>query len=515
VVTKYLVSVFVGLAGLLCVSVPTAWTAACTTTLNPGANIVSAISSASAGAVICLNNGSYAYQDIANITKTNYVTVRSTNTRGATINGIQLWNSKYVRIEDVNLNGLDVMECSQHIQVVNVTITDAITIRGESCGSTYNWDLLFDQLTMNNVPQGTWPCMIGIYTASSTSGIIISNSVFTGGSSCSDGICTLGGTGGVLIGVGNSFTDFVQGSCGNHVDVFQDNGGGGPNTIAGNYFKNNTVNVGIYDGGQGYQILNNAFNSSNSLGYQSLQIGDMAGMLIEHNTFHDILSSFGSKSGGSNTGWIIRNNIWVNSAIVDGSQVQDHCGSGCVVSYNLHDSASTNVNGWGSNDLTGTPTWTGGASPTTWAGFLLTSSSLGYKNASDGYNRGVYTLVAGDFAVFQNFESSGGATPPVGVVTLTVRSLLPWIIPIAIAVSLLTAGCAMAYRQQKRTARHVISPDDPTHPVEQPRQPVPVDGPAAASLHQAQRVVDSPQCAPDAELVVAGVHRGPAENHRG
>ncbi|MGZ3796390.1 MAG: hypothetical protein ACXVB1_08500, partial [Pseudobdellovibrionaceae bacterium] len=43
----------------------------------------------------------------------------------------------------------------------------------------------------------------------------------------------------------------------------------------------------------------------------------------------------------------------------------------------------------GSNLIVGVPTFVGGSSPTTWAGFQLTSGSLGYRNGSDGNDRGI------------------------------------------------------------------------------------------------------------------------------
>ena len=63
--------------------------------------------------------------------------------------------------------------------------------------------------------------------------------------------------------------------------------------------------------------------------------------------------------------------------------------SGCVscpVSYNLFDSSGRAT---GTNTVSGMPSFTGGANPTTYAGYALAAGSPGKANASDGIDRGV------------------------------------------------------------------------------------------------------------------------------
>ena len=57
----------------------------CTQTLSVGANVASAVSSASNGSTICLNSGNYGTVNFSNIARSDYVTVRSTSGVGATI----------------------------------------------------------------------------------------------------------------------------------------------------------------------------------------------------------------------------------------------------------------------------------------------------------------------------------------------------------------------------------------------------------------------------------------------
>src|SRR5205085_1074550 len=53
----------------------------------------------------------------------------------------------------------------------------------------------------------------------------------------------------------------------------------------------------------------------------------------------------------------------------------------------------------GANGKNGAATFTGGTTPTTWAGYALTTSSLGHLAASDGTDMGAQTF------------GSGGTTP--------------------------------------------------------------------------------------------------------
>jgi hypothetical protein len=62
--------------------------------------------------------------------------------------------------------------------------------------------------------------------------------------------------------------------------------------------------------------------------------------------------------------------------------------------YNLIGNDST----VGAHDLRGTPSYSGGGAPSSYAGFALGTASLGRANASDGTNRGI--------------NAGAGATPP-------------------------------------------------------------------------------------------------------
>src|SRR5258706_7598635 len=74
---------FVGVAlALVALNPSRALAISCTSTLDAGANVGSAISSAAAGATICLNNGNYGGFSLSGINKNPRVIVQSVNPLG-------------------------------------------------------------------------------------------------------------------------------------------------------------------------------------------------------------------------------------------------------------------------------------------------------------------------------------------------------------------------------------------------------------------------------------------------
>jgi hypothetical protein len=81
----------------------------------------------------------------------------------------------------------------------------------------------------------------------------------------------------------------------------------------------------------------------------------------------------------------VRDNIWINSDLgFFGGQTV--C-SACTYTNNLVDAESSVVNS--QNQISGSPTFTGGSNPTTWGGFQLAAGSLGENRATDGTDIGV------------------------------------------------------------------------------------------------------------------------------
>lgn len=381
---------------------PFSW-AACDQTLNPGANLASAVSSAAAGTTICLNSGNYGAVTLSNIDKASDVIIQSNTGQTATAN-FSLSNTNHIKLQNMTIFSINWSGGSNNTIANNLFTGDGGAWNSHSSmigtgqilyysPNNSNANNLIDNNTFLNISVcgSCYEGWISLQPGGKASGIIISNNKFTGPG---DGDFIQTGTSGVVIGPGNSFIGNVQSWCdshsGRHCDGIQ--GYGQDHTIiTGNYFSNDTIFWGAYDGGTGDVATNNVFVGNNQDAGQ-VHFGSSINALVEHNIFIGMAIGINAKSGGSpSQNGILRNNMFLQN-----SRVAFNC-SGCSSSYNLADSSSitTCANhgsecNLGTNLITGTPTFTGGSSTTkAWSGWQLTSTSLGYKNGSDGLDRGV------------------------------------------------------------------------------------------------------------------------------
>jgi hypothetical protein len=109
--------------------------------------------------------------------------------------------------------------------------------------------------------------------------------------------------------------------------------------------------------------------------------------IVEHNTVVNGTISCDVTHQGNICKAVIRNNITGDIVITSSGGT----GSPSYNDYNLCTGGP--CAGGGPHSLTGTPTYVGGASPTTYAGFALTAGSLGHNAGSDGKDIG--TSVSG------------------------------------------------------------------------------------------------------------------------
>ena len=362
--------------------------AQCTVSLSPGENLAHAILNAEPGSIICLNDGDYGDLSLSDISQTSYLTIRSVNPKGASLGTVRLSNCEFIFIDNVVINGGAIDACSRHIQIKNSEFTAALTLRNDGgCAPISNLDILLDGNTFNGLGTGAWEGRLSIGLSGNNSGIVISNNVF-GGGGCSDGIQLVGGVGGVQIGPGNIFRDLVQGSCGEHVDAIQAYGAGPGNKIEGNYFYNNTVNIGIYDGGEDYIIRNNVFDTPNDRDYQSLQLGGINTLLMEHNTFINTVLGVGTKEGDNlNTNWTVQNNIF-DASFFTASGDNPGFGDNGVMQFNMKSCGGT-TNPVGKNNINRDAVYSGKGSVSNWNGWKLDASSPGKNSGSDGKDLGV------------------------------------------------------------------------------------------------------------------------------
>jgi hypothetical protein len=340
--------------------------AACDQTVNPGANLASVVSNAPAGTTVCLNGGNYGNVNLFDIKRSGYVTVQSTTGRGASISP-QVGNSTFIRLSSLTINGALQNSCSRNIEWVDNSVNDTITLTNSGCSGSLATAFIGNTFSAINAGGGYEGRLSLIYG----SGITITNNTF-GPGGASDGIFMGGDVSNVTIGPGNTFTGILEANCGNvHCDAIQGYGAGSGVVIQGNLFEKGDTFIMMPDGSSGVVVRDNVFNGNGVSYPDKIQFGSAASPVFQHNTLINVRASFDSKTGSSATS----NALAENNFVAGGSSFKTANGSGCS-------------NCTFRTNSTATPTFVGGANPSTWSGFQLTAGSAGYRGASDGKDMG-------------------------------------------------------------------------------------------------------------------------------
>lgn len=240
----------------------------------------------------------------------------------------------------------------------NAVHLDTIT----SAGVTLDHDHWHDILGSPPAdPAGVW--------VDNTSNVTVKNSLLE--NMTADGLNLSGSS---ITATGNDFNDiYPHGDVSLHVDGIQWIGGIPSSVISGNYVYGNCE--------QGLS----GFDGSGSMTYEDNVIvgctawagefgGDRPGSQVDHNTIKGTgdlgcgskANGVGSPNGPSLT--FLHDNFVFGGGVIDTSGLSG--GPACTPTQNL-------------NNLTSTPTFTGGSTPTTYAGFALASGSTGKGTASD------------------------------------------------------------------------------------------------------------------------------------
>jgi hypothetical protein len=393
---KTVTGIFIVLATLFMGPRPSS--AQCGLTLSPGANLGSAISSAAPGTTICLNSGNYGSVSLNNVIKASTVTVKSVVSKGATFSLTTSNGTNRLTFDDVTLTGWNSSgSTTRNITVRNTRFTGVaeINMTGASNANFLVDNCTFIDINWNGGKEGRLS-VFQTPLGNQPVGFTVTNSLFENTTPTvgeSDGIQV--GAYGVVIGPGNTFRGIQQNGFTAHVDAIQ--GYGQRNTvITGNFFINNEVNLGFYDGGNTETITNNVVvRGPSGISHGNnifLSIGPNA--TITHNTFKDIQFGHGAKAGDQpNSNWLLQDNIFVNADLYTYTGGGNGSCSGCVYTNNLFDAASTR---WGTNQVLGSPTFTGGPSPSTRQGYKLTSTSLGFRGAVDPTGSDIGALDLGE-----------------------------------------------------------------------------------------------------------------------
>jgi hypothetical protein len=253
------------------------------------------------------------------------------------------------------------------LRIQNSDVTGFVILK--FCGSA-NADIVLDGNTHDGQdPTAYYEGRISFPGAGSGAcGVTIRNSEFSGG--CADGIAT--GAQGVQI-LDNEFTDILQ-SCSTdvaHTDAIQLYGSSETH-IEGNYLHDVETCIMAPDGPDHELIQNNVcVTAGTGLG---ITLGSDDSSTVRHNTVIGTGLRLMAKDGmPTPTGTIVRDNVLSNISEDAGSVTIDH---------NLFPAAS-------SPNVDGSPTFTGGSTPATFAGYALTSLSAGHAGASDGSDIGI------------------------------------------------------------------------------------------------------------------------------
>ena len=168
----------------------------------------------------------------------------------------------------------------------------------------------------------------------------------------------------------------------------------------GIYNKHCNSDTASTGGEQAYNYIHNCddswygqpqyINHHDNIDVNVIDLGDNGGggsgsyTTINHNTCPGGIG-FENQSPGPQTNFTITNNIFSSYSSAS------NC-SGCTYNYNMYGSGAK----IGENDLANTsPTYTGGSSPSTIAGFTLTPGSAGHAAGSDGLDMGANTTMVG------------------------------------------------------------------------------------------------------------------------
>jgi hypothetical protein len=369
----------VGVAfGVLALVSPRVFAQSCTQTLSSGANVGSAITSAAAGSMICLSNGSYGGFTLSGVSKSPRVTVAAVNPLGASFSGTIAitGNTNGLTFDGFDFGPITITGTStRDLTFRNFNGRNKISIDGVTVSPT---NILLENFAQTDLDVADAnPAGIYLDGSRSTPIVTIRGATIDGG--CADGIQS--GTSFIL--EDSRVMNKQVGSCPNdpHTDGVQFYGGPYVGTIVRrNYFYNNIQVLAAYDGVDHVLIENNVFDpganasSSHSRPCQIEMYSDDSS-IIRHNTVLYRGNGFGEicidrkSADDAGFGTIVVDNIANLISTRNGSTIAQR-------NNNLLRSGAT------ASEISGAPTYLGGATPTTLQGFVLAPGSLGKGAAS-------------------------------------------------------------------------------------------------------------------------------------
>ena len=377
----------------------------------PGSNVNAAVQKATAGTVLCFATGTYGEIDVYAAHPPSKVILQPASGAAAvlgyvTFNGVSNVTMTAFNGPSIIRGGFSIINAGQgnsnNIEFINNNLGSSGILVRDNTSANANILIANNTITNFRVNGGYEPALMVVNTgaASCPNGIVFQNNHVNG--SVGDGMGTGGGACGTRF-IGNDIEGFVESACGAvHCDGFQDNGGGRQTVLDGNYFHNNTNCFGLYDGSSGLVIKNNVCSTASDSGYW-MQFGGAQTITFDHNTVVSKSgATYGTDHGGTSSSNVtFTNNIFPEQPVLNPGQNL----SGTFVSdYNLCRSGCS-----GAHSFVGTPSYSGGTTPSTYSGYKLAPGSIGTSAATDSTDIGIKVAV------------SGSQPQPPTLLTVTVR----------------------------------------------------------------------------------------------
>lgn len=357
--------------------------ATCTTNVTT-ANFASAVTAASAGQVLCLAAGNYGTFNgtdkaitIAAQSGATPIMSLSFNTgdKDFTIDGLQ--------INGANITGPGYTSTAanrpQNITIKNSTFTAAVVI-DYLRDSNITFDGNNHKNIDNNAGCTATPARFHFpYDQNVPSGVTIKNSLLEGGNT--DGVQS--GAGVTIIG--NTFRNIKEKSSSDcaHSDPIQLFGAG--HIVRGNYIVDSADGIVAYDRIASSIIEHNVIDLKT--GRWGIELYSDNGSTIRFNTL-----VYGTGCEYAACGQIVLSRK-TSDPVGVGTVIENNIASG--ISMENGSTASVNRNnmlrsGASGQNISGTPSYSGGANPSSFLGFLLSAGSPGKGAATDGSDIGIH-----------------------------------------------------------------------------------------------------------------------------
>jgi len=340
----------------------------CSVTATPS-TFGSVVAAAVAGQTVCLTSGNYGTFGGTN----KAITIAPAPGAAPTMQvNFGSGDTGFTLLEIGGLSG-QVNAGASNITIEFSAFTDSLVVDGLS-----NANVVLNADTFENISDpgcNGQPARIHVVNSSGPTGFTVENSLFSGGDT--DGIQT----GSPLTILNNVFTNLRSSSsdC-NHTDSIQLYGGNDV-VASGNLFYNDYDGLVAFDGTAGNTITDNAcYNIDRSV---CITLYSDSGSVVNHNTAGPGMNALeiDRKPGDdAGTGTVFENNV--------GDFTQANGSTLATDTNNLFSSAKA-------PNIAGKPSFAGGASPTTWAGYELTAASAGHAKATDGTDIGIRASAAG------------------------------------------------------------------------------------------------------------------------